>query len=366
MRQSGLGFAFYFLLREPNPGLYLEYLSLRKRGMRDMDELIADLNLDEEGSQPRCEVSVVLAAFNEETCIQEELDKVRAALEASSFSYEIIVVDDGSTDTTARIVMENEGVQLIRHKINQGSGAARKTGTLAARGEFVVWSDVDLSYPNQRIPDLVNHLLHTEADQVVGARDSERGTMKMLRVPAKYFIRKLACFLTGTHIPDLNSGLRVFRREVALRYIDLLPKGFSCVTTITLAFLCNGLRVEYLPIRYGKRAGQSKFHPIKDTYRYITQLARMITYFEPLKIFLPLSLMMLGLGAISSAVNLIRTGSLQEMDIIIMLVGFLVGALGMIADLFVQYQRKLERMITSLSKPGQQQQNSSSDKYREF
>jgi len=331
-----------------------------------MDELLADLNMYEEGREPRYDVSIVLAAYNEESCIQQELDKIQAAMAASSFSYEILVIDDGSTDATARIVQENEGVELIRHRVNQGSGAARKTGTLAAGGEFVVWSDVDLTYPNQRIPDLVNHLLHTEADQVVGARDSERGTMKILRVPAKYFIRKLACFLTGTVIPDLNSGLRVFRREVALRYIDLLPKGFSCVTTITLAFLCNGLRVEYLPIRYAKRDGKSKFHPIKDTYRYITQLARMITYFEPLKIFLPISLALLVLGGVSSGVNLIRTGSLQEMDIIIMLVGFLVGSMGMIADLFVQYQRKLERMISSLSRPGRQKQDSSSGKYREF
>jgi glycosyltransferase involved in cell wall biosynthesis len=331
-----------------------------------MDKLLADLNLHEETGRPRCDVSIVLAAYNEESCIQEELDKIRTAMEASSFSYEILVIDDGSTDATAIIVQGNEDIELIRHRVNQGSGAARKTGTLAAAGEFVVWSDVDLTYPNQRIPDLVNHLLHTEADQVVGARDSERGTMKILRVPAKYFIRKLACFLTGTAIPDLNSGLRVFRRELALRYIDLLPKGFSCVTTITLAFLCNGLRIEYLPIRYAKRAGKSKFHPIKDTYRYITQLARMITYFEPLKIFLPISLLMLGLGAVSSAINLVRTGSLQEMDIIIMLVGFLVGSMGMIADLFVQYQRKLERMISSLSTPGRQKQDSSSGKYREF
>jgi glycosyltransferase involved in cell wall biosynthesis len=334
--------------------------------MIDTDELFEELDLEGEESPSRCEVSVVLAAYNEEGCIQEELDKVRTALEASPFSYEIIVVDDGSTDSTARIVRQCAGVELIRHRVNQGSGAARKTGTLAARGEFVVWSDVDLTYPNQRIPDLVQHLIHVDADQVVGTRDSERGTMKVLRVPAKYFIRKLACYLTGTHIPDLNSGLRVFRREVALRYIDLLPKGFSCVTTITLAFLCNGHRVEYLPIRYAKRAGKSKFHPVKDTYRYITQVARMITYFEPLKIFLPVSLGLLGLGGVSTVANLLRTGSMQEMDIIIMLVGFLVGAMGMIADLFVQYQRKLERMISSLSNPGKQKQNSSSAKFRGF
>ena len=324
--------------------------------MKNADHLFEEIDLDGEFA-PRGDVSVVLAAFNEEGWI-------RAAMEASQFSYEIIVVDDGSTDGTARIVEDCEGVELIRHQANQGSGAARKTGTVAAGGEFVVWSDVDLTYPNQRIPDLVQHLIHVDADQVVGARDSERGTMKMLRVPAKYFIRKLACFLTGTDIPDLNSGLRVFRREMALCYIDLLPKGFSCVTTITLAFLCNGHRVEYLPIRYARRAGKSKFHPVKDTYRYITQVARMITYFEPLKIFLPLSLAMVGLGGLSSLANLVRTGSMQEMDIIIMLVGFLVGAMGMIADLFVQYQRKLERMISSLSKSGKQKPTSSSDKLR--
>ncbi len=330
-----------------------------------MNELF-ELNehLDAQG----CDVSVVLAAYNEEHCIEQELAIVCKALDASPFSYEVIVIDDGSSDGTARLVeaCEDPHVKLIRHRHNQGSGAARKTGTLAAQGRFVVWSDVDLSYPNEHIPDIVQHLINIDVDQVVGARDSERGTMKMLRVPAKYFIRKLACFLTGTHIPDLNSGLRVFRREIGLRYVDLLPKGFSCVTTITLAFLCNGYSVEYLPIRYSKRAGKSKFHPLKDTYRYATQVARMITYFEPLKIFLPMSLGLIGLGAVSSAFNLWRTGSMQEMDMMIALGGFLVGVLGLIADLFVQYQRKLERLISSLPKTGNEKSNSPSDVYREF
>ena len=298
----------------------------------------------------QCDVSVVLAAFNEAHCIQQELNIVCDALDASSFTYEVLVIDDGSSDETAQLVnaYDHEAVRLIRHRHNQGSGAARKTGTLAARGQYVVWSDVDLTYPNNRIPDLVQHLINVDADQVVGARDSERGTMKVLRVPAKLFIRKLACFLTGTHIPDLNSGLRVFRRAVGLRYIDLLPKGFSCVTTITLAFLCNGHSVEYIPIRYAKRAGQSKFHPLKDTYRYITQVARMVTYFEPLKVFLPMSLGLVALGAVSSGINVWRSGTMQEMDLVIGLAGFLLGALGLIADLFVQYQRKMERLIRSM------------------
>ena len=313
------------------------------------------LALSERDDLDQCDVSVVFAAFNEAHCIRQELDIVCDALDASSFSYEVLVIDDGSSDETAQIVeaFDHEAVSLIRHRHNQGSGAARKTGTLAARGQYVVWSDVDLTYPNGRIPDLVQHLINVDADQVVGARDSERGTMKVLRVPAKFFIRKLACFLTGTHIPDLNSGLRVFRRAVGLRYVDLLPKGFSCVTTITLAFLCNGHSVEYMPIRYSQRAGQSKFHPLKDTYRYITQVARMVTYFEPLKVFLPMSIGLVALGAISSGVNVWRSGTMQEMDLVIGLAGFLLGALGLIADLFVQYQRKMERLIRSMKESDQ-------------
>jgi glycosyltransferase involved in cell wall biosynthesis len=327
---------------------------------------LENLEPDAEDAAHECQVSVVLAAYNEEACIRQELERIRPALEASPFSYEVIVVDDGSTDATRQQVEQFPWARLLCHRANQGSGAARKSGTLAARGEFVVWSDVDLSYPNQRIPELVQRLIDSGADQVVGARDSERGTLKMLRVPAKYFIRKLACFLTGTQIPDLNSGMRAFRREVGLRYIDLLPKGFSCVTTLTLAFLCNGHAVEYLPISYHQRQGRSKFHPIKDTYRYFTQVARMITYFEPLKIFLPICLLLLGAGLLSSVVNLLRTGTMQEMDVILMLVGVLVGILGLLADLFVQYQRKLERLVSSLSRTGKRKQLSSSDRFRGF
>jgi glycosyltransferase involved in cell wall biosynthesis len=314
------------------------------------------------------DLSVVLAAFNEEVCIEKELSIVCNALDKAMVNYEVLVVDDGSTDNTPRLVRDfsHSRVSLIQHKSNQGSGSARKTGTLAAKGKYVMWSDVDLTYPNERMSELLNHLRSRDIDQVVGARDSERGTMKLLRVPAKFAIRKLACFLTSTSIPDLNSGMRVFRRDIGLRYIDLLPKGFSCVTTITLAFLCNGHSVEYVPIRYAKRAGKSKFHPIKDTYRYITQVARMVTYFEPLKVFLPISLGMIVLGLVAAGLNLWRTGSMQEMDLVIFMGGFFVGVLGLIADLFVKYQRKLERLITSLPEYGKERQDLPSNSFREY
>ena len=288
-------------------------------------------------------VSIVLAVYNEEDSLAQELQTIHQAMERVEYAYEIIVVDDGSTDRTPQILRDYSWIKVITHRRNRGSGAARKTGTLAARGEIVVWSDVDQTYPNHRIPDLIERMNEKGYDQVVGARHAEKGTLRLLRVPAKYLIRRLACFLASAEIPDLNSGLRAFRRDIALRYIDLLPPGFSCVTTITLAFLCNGYSVGYLPIQYQARVGESKFHPIKDTYRYAMQVTRMVMCFEPLRIFLPISLFLVLSGILSSSINYARKGIFQEMDIIILLVGVLVGVLGLLADLIVLQVKRLER-----------------------
>src|SRR4029079_12192816 len=130
----------------------------------------------------------------------------------------------------------------------------------------------DMTYPNERIPELAQMLVDDPTyDQVVGARTTEEGSHKWLRMPAKWIIRKIAEKLTNSQIPDLNSGLRAFRRDVSLPYLRLLPRGCSCVTTITLAFLSIQHDIRYEPIDYAKRAGTWKFHFVKDAYRYILQ-----------------------------------------------------------------------------------------------
>ena len=158
---------------------------------------------------------------------------------ASPYTFEIIVVDDGSNDGSEVDLPTIDGIRLIRHTHNRGAGAARRTGTTAARGRIVVWTDVDMTYPNDEIPMLVKEL--DGFDHVVGARRTEEGTNRFFRVPAKWFIRKLASYLTETDIPDLNSGLRAFRRDVAMQYVHHLPAGFSCVTTLTMSFLVQRL-----------------------------------------------------------------------------------------------------------------------------
>src|SRR5262245_58038444 len=116
--------------------------------------------------------------------------------------------------------------------------------------------------------------------------------MKILRVPAKWFIRSLASYMVETPIPDLNSGFRAFQTDVARRYLHLLPPGFSCVTTMTMSFLANGHTVKYVPIEYAERAGRSKFHWWRDTRNYLLQVIRLVLSYNPLRFFLPLGLLL--------------------------------------------------------------------------
>jgi polyisoprenyl-phosphate glycosyltransferase len=291
---------------------------------------------DQAATDDPIEVSVVLPCFNERDHVELEVKRIRAALEGAGLSYEVICVDDGSTDGTREVLQELPGIRVVLLPRNQGSGTARRIGTQQARGRVVVWTDADMTYPNERIPELVG-LLDDGYDQVVGARRSEAGTYKLLRVPAKWAIRKLAAYLTATDIPDLNSGLRVFKRSVAAPYLRLLPAGFSCVTTITLAFLSNGHPIRYVPIDYFKRAGRSKFHPLRDAYNYLLQILRMVMYFNPLRVLMPVGLTLLGATFVKLVADLVRHDlRVTASTVLVGLAAFNIIAIALLADLVVR------------------------------
>lgn len=282
-----------------------------------------------------CDVSVVLPIYNEKGHLRAEIDRIRAALEASRYSFELIVVDDGSNDGSETELSRIEGITLITHRRNQGSGAARRTGTTAARGRVVVWTDVDMTYPNDLIPELVDSM--EGVDHVVGWRQTEEGTHKLLRTPAKWVIRKLASFLSETDIKDLNSGLRAFRRDVAMQYVHELPKGFSCVTTLTMSFLGNGYSIGFFPIQYFPRAGRSKFHWLRDTRRYILQVIRMTLSYNPLKVFLPVGLGLLVVGLVKLGFDWAeRDFRLAANTLLIFFAALQVITVGLLADLVVR------------------------------
>lgn len=284
-------------------------------------------------------ISIVLPAYNEEQTIGQEIDGLERVLKDNRINYEFIVVDDGSIDATARIVKEKK-VRLVQHRTNRGVGAARKTGILEAKGEIIVTTDADGTYPQQDIPAMIG--LINEYDMVVGARVGKNVDISFIRWLAKYLIRKLACYLCNSQIPDLNSGLRVFKKAVAVKYFYLLPNGHSWESTITLAFLCNGHAVKYLPIEYYKRkGGKSSFHPVYDTYNYISLVIRTIMYFNPLRIFMPTSFILFIMGLTKLIYDFINfNNKVGVFSVMIIIIAVLIAFLGLLADLMVVLSRK--------------------------
>ncbi|MEV5746828.1 glycosyltransferase family 2 protein [Actinoallomurus sp. NPDC052308] len=287
-------------------------------------------------------VTIVLPCYNEQDHVIDEVERICKAMDASGHTYELLAVDDCSTDDTlARLeaaAPQFPNMQVVPFHRNGGSGTVRRIGSQQARGDIVVWTDADMTYPNERIPDLVDILdQDPTVDQVVGARTTEEGTHKFLRVPAKWFIRKVAERLAGQKIPDLNSGLRAFRKNVAEPYLKLLPPGFSCVTTITLAFMSNQHDIRYVPIDYFKRSGSSKFHFVHDAYRYILQVLRMVMYFNPLKVLMPLALWLLGLGVAKGILDMVLHPLRFAINtVLIFVTGLIIASMALLADLIVR------------------------------
>lgn len=280
-------------------------------------------------------ISVVIPVYNEEAAIGSDLDVIKQTMDATGKPYEIIVVNDGSTDRTVEIVSSRPWVTLLHHEQNRGTGAARTTGIKAAKGDVIIMTDGDGTYPNQDMPRLLQQM--EQCDMVIGARIQEQGTWKLLRTPAKWFIRNLAAYLTGTKIPDLNSGFRAFKKDIALKYLNILPTTHSWVSTLTIAFLSDGYSVKYIPIDYYKRKGKSTFHPLTDTYNYLTLVVRAVMYFNPLRVFLPISLSLFSIGAIKGVYDLIAYHfHFAPSTALTLLTAIQIAVLGLLADLIVR------------------------------
>jgi len=285
-------------------------------------------------------VSVIVPTYNEEEAIASDLEVIIETMEASRWDYELIVVNDGSTDGTAEIVkgFADRGVKLLEHRENRGGGFSRNTGIKAATGDVVMVTDGDGTYPNQDMPKLLEVMEEEDLDMVVGARTKEAGTMRFLRMRAKWFIRKLAEWLSGFSIPDLNSGLRAMKKDVFMPFMEILPWGHSWVSTITLAMLSSGYNVDFVEIDYFPRKGTSTFHPVKDTYSYLTLVIRTVTWFNPLKVFFPAALLVIAAGIIKIIVDSILYSYFRVTGttVIVLLVGIQFIAIGLLADLIVQ------------------------------
>lgn len=277
-------------------------------------------------------LSVVIPVFNEEKSVLRTIDQVREELKREGVPYEIIVVNDCSTDATETLLTDLAGIRLMCHTHNCGYGAAIKSGVSSACYGQVLIVDADGSYPINEMGQLTRHM--NDHDMVVAARVGHRVAVPLARRPAKWVIARLANFLSGMTIPDLNSGFRVMKKEMIQKYIRILPDGFSFTTTITLALLTNGHKVCFVPIDYFPREGKSKIRPIPDTLNFVQLIIRTTLYFNPLKIFIPFCLSLICTAFLILITSWWLFGKAMDVTFgILIMTAVMVLSVGMIADL---------------------------------
>lgn len=278
------------------------------------------------------ELSIIVPAYNEKEGILNVLESLCLLKEKYGNHWEIIIVDDGSTDGTSEMLRNLQHIVLFTHPVNRGYGAAIKTGMQHAKYNTIVISDADGTYPVNEIPMLIEKL--SQSDMVVGARTINKSNIPVARRPAKWMLNKLANYLTGIKIPDINSGLRVMKKDIVTKFIHLLPDGFSFTTTITLALLTNNYTVKFVPIEYHIRSGKSKIRPIRDTLNFTKLIIRTVLYFDPLKIFLPMSGFFLLSSVAVFLFSYLFTDKVMDITTTILFISSVqILAIGMIADL---------------------------------
>jgi glycosyltransferase involved in cell wall biosynthesis len=239
------------------------------------------------------ELSVVVPIYNEEKAIQGFLKKLKDVLKNVKTSYEIIAVDDASSDKTYENIKKVKGIKVVRHPYNKGYGASLKTGARKSKGKYVLFIDGDGEHDPKNIPKLIKH--RKNYDMIVGARRFHSSVPRMI---AKKIITGFANYVSEVKIPDLNCGFRLVKRDILMNYLDSLPNRFSFTSTITMIFIKSGYSIKYVPVNVLKRKGKSKINPVKDFINFLVLVMKTSLIFSPLRVFLPVSLafFILGIG----------------------------------------------------------------------
>lgn len=239
------------------------------------------------------DLTVIIPAYNEEKGIYDTLTSLESL--ANKHKWNIIVVNDGSSDDSKIMIQKCDFVKLINHRINRGYGASLKTGIMNSGTELIAFFDADGQHKPEDLERL--WLEYVDEDMIVGER-IKGSHVSLSRAPGKWVLSKTANFLAGQKIPDLNSGLRIVKKDVIIKYLHLFPEGFSFSTTSTIALLSSKHTVSYKPITTNKRVGNSSVSQIRDGFNTILLILRLIVLFNPLKVFLPSSFFLLLIGII--------------------------------------------------------------------
>lgn len=287
------------------------------------------------------ELTIIIPVYNEEKGIKNTIEVLNKFIEQEDKKWEILVINDGSSDRTKEILKEMSYIRVIYHPLNKGYGAALKTGIRNSDTDYVSFYDAD----GQHNPkDLNNLYINIEDfDMLVGQRGAD-SHQSWVRKPGKLVLGKVANFLTGRKIPDLNSGLRVVNRELIKNLLHLFPDGFSFSTTSTVAFMNLGYNVGYTPIKVAKRVGKSSVKQLRDGTNTLMLILRLVILFNPLKIFMPVSFTLIFIGIMYElfwGIILIDSFKLVQGALLLFLVGVMIFFFGLVVDQISELRKNL-------------------------
>lgn len=275
------------------------------------------------------EISIIIPCYNEkEEILLQTINGVISSIEDRVEEFQIIVVDDGSVKKRYNVEFD-DNVELIRHSKNKGYGAALKTGIKSAKYGWIGITDADGTYPHDQFHELFQ--FSNDHSMIIGARKWNQ--ISPIRRFPKKILTHLASFLAGFKIPDLNSGMRIFEKKLALKFWNLYPNGFSFTSTITMGAITNDTPIKFHEIEYYTRVGDSSIHPIKDTISFFMLVTRMALYFNPKKFFVPISVLLL-FGAVLRGIRDYNvSGSLGGISLILFFLAFQTFFFGILAEI---------------------------------
>ena len=284
-------------------------------------------------------ISIVIPAYNEEEGIKNVLEELKTYLKKNDIRTEIIVVNDGSKDKTKKILENIKDIKLINHPYNKGYGASIKTGVKNAQYDWILLYDSDGQHKPEYIKELIKY--RDNYDMIIGNRKGYKGPL--MRQPGKKLLTWTANYLVQKKIPDLNSGFRLIKKDLFLKFSHIYPNGFSLTTTITLAFFKEGLNIKYVPIRINKRNGKSTIRVFHGLEALIT-IFRTITLFSPLRIFLPASFFFFLLSLIISVFQSIplKDFNISDTTILFFVFSWFLFFFGLLADQISAIRREKE------------------------
>lgn len=297
----------------------------------------------EQPNKQKLNISAIIPVYNEEGIIAKTLGDLKKELAKLDVNYEIIVVDDGSTDKTKEILEKISGIKVVHHHYNRGNGAALKTGIKEAIFNNLLFFDADGQHKTEYIKEFLKYV--DDYDMLAGARIGYKGPL--IRQPGKKLLHGLANYLSKQKIPDINCGFRIVKKDKISKFTHLLCDGFSFQTTSLLVFINEDFTIKYIPITINKREGKSTVRP-SDAFNTFVLILRMILLSSPLKIFLPITSLLVLLSIVALVVDLMRSYQTHLMDIsevtiLLFIFSLLFFFFGLMADQLALIRKEIKK-----------------------